>query len=320
MTRDFEFSGKSGQFVIRPRQICSDREVLERYRLGEKVGDGNFADVHAGVLRSTGEEFAIKKVDKSKLKGKESMIENEIAILKEIDHPNIVKLYEEFETDDYIYLIMDYIRGGDLFDAIIDSVKFTEADASVMVRDLARALDYLHKMNVVHRDMKPENLLVNLTDDSKMQLKLADFGLAMEVVKPVYTVCGTPTYVAPEILAETGYGLPVDMWALGVITYILLCGFPPFRSPDRSQDELFDLIQAGKYEYIAPYWNSISKSAKDLIDNLLVVDQKKRFTAVEVLQHPWVKGGERNNSVTNLQREVSINLEKNFSRPSSSKR
>ncbi|PIK35182.1 putative serine/threonine-protein kinase DCLK3 isoform X5 [Apostichopus japonicus] len=284
--RDFEFSGKSGQFVIRPRQICSDREVLERYRLGEKVGDGNFADVHAGVLRSTGEEFAIKKVDKSKLKGKESMIENEIAILKEIDHPNIVKLYEEFETDDYIYLIMDYIRGGDLFDAIIDSVKFTEADASVMVRDLARALDYLHKMNVVHRDMKPENLLVNLTDDSKMQLKLADFGLAMEVVKPVYTVCGTPTYVAPEILAETGYGLPVDMWALGVITYILLCGFPPFRSPDRSQDELFDLIQAGKYEYIAPYWNSISKSAKDLIDNLLVVDQKKRFTAVEVLHTP----------------------------------
>lgn len=215
---------------------------------------------------------------------------------------------------------MDYVRGGDLFDAIIDSVKFTEADASVMVRDLARALDYLHRMNVVHRDMKPENLLVNLTDDSKMQLKLADFGLAMEVVKPVYTVCGTPTYVAPEILAETGYGLPVDMWALGVITYILLCGFPPFRSPDRNQDELFDLIQSGKYEYISPYWNSISKTAKDLIDHLLVVDQKQRFTALQVLEHPWVRGGERNNSVTNLQREVSMNLEKNFSRPSSSKR
>lgn len=202
--KDFEFSGKSGRFVIIPRTICSEKDVLEKYQLGEKVGDGNFADVHVGKLRNTGEEYAIKKVDKSKLKGKESMIENEIAILKEIDHPNIIKLYEEFETKNYIYLIMDYVRGGDLFDAIIDSVKFTEADASVMVRDLARALDYLHRMNVVHRDMKPENLLVNLTDDSKMQLKLADFGLAMEVVKPVYTVCGTPTYVAPEILAETG--------------------------------------------------------------------------------------------------------------------
>lgn len=318
--KDFEFSGKTGRFVVKPRPICTERDVLDRYKLGEKIGDGNFADVHVGILRQTGEEFAIKKVDKSKLKGKESMIENEIAILNEIDHPNIVKLYEEYETEKYIYLVMDYVRGGDLFDAIIDSVKFTEADASVMVRDLARALNYLHEMNVVHRDMKPENLLVNLTDGNSMQLKLADFGLAMEVIEPVYTVCGTPTYVAPEILAETGYGLPVDMWALGVITYILLCGFPPFRSPDRNQDELFELIQSGKYEYISPYWNNISSDAKDLIDHLLVVDKKKRYTAKQVLDHPWIKGGERNNSVTNLQREVSMNLEKNFSRPSSSKR
>ncbi|KAJ8035549.1 Serine/threonine-protein kinase DCLK3 [Holothuria leucospilota] len=318
--KDFEFSGKTGRFVVKPRPICTERDVLDRYKLGEKIGDGNFADVHVGILRQTGEEFAIKKVDKSKLKGKESMIENEIAILNEIDHPNVVKLYEEYETEKYIYLVMDYVRGGDLFDAIIDSVKFTEADASVMVRDLASALNYLHEMNVVHRDMKPENLLVNLADGNSMQLKLADFGLAMEVIEPVYTVCGTPTYVAPEILAETGYGLPVDMWALGVITYILLCGFPPFRSPDRNQDELFELIQSGKYEYISPYWNNISSDAKDLIDHLLVVDKKKRYTAKQVLDHPWIKGGERNNSVTNLQREVSMNLEKNFSRPSSSKR
>ncbi len=121
-------------------------------------------------------------------------------------------------------------------------------------------------------------------------LKLADFGLAMEVKEPIYTVCGTPTYVAPEILRESGYGLRVDMWAAGVITYIMLCGFPPFRSVQRRQSELFDLIQSGTFEFLSPYWDEVSDDAKDLVSNLLVVEIPKRYSAEQALNHKWVTG------------------------------
>eukprot|EP00794_Sanderia_malayensis_P003692 gene3692-4210_t len=121
-------------------------------------------------------------------------------------------------------------------------------------------------------------------------LKLADFGLAMEVTEPIYTVCGTPTYVAPEILRESGYGLRVDMWAAGVITYIMLCGFPPFRSTKRRQSELFDLIQSGSFEFLSPYWDEVSDDARDLVSNLLVVDIPKRYSAEQALSHTWVTG------------------------------
>ena len=132
-------------------------------------------------------------------------------------------------------------------------------------------------------------------------LKLADFGLAMEVKTPIFTVCGTPTYVAPEILEENGYGLKVDMWAAGVITYIMLCGFPPFRSAKRDQDELFDLIMEGEYEFLSPYWDNISNHAKDLISKLLVVKPSERFSAVDVLSHPWV--AHKSESASKLGRE-----------------
>lgn len=175
-----------------------------------------------------------------------------------------------------------------MFDAITQSVKFGEVDSARMVKDLCNALFYLHSRSIVHRDLKPENLLVHRNKDGSISLKLADFGLAMEVKEPIFTVCGTPTYVAPEILSEIGYGLEVDMWAVGVITYILLCGFPPFRSPDRNQTELFEFIKAGEYEFLSPYWDNISPYAKDLIEHLLVVDKKKRYTAIETLSHPWI--------------------------------
>ena len=130
---------------------------------------------------------------------------------------------------------------------------------------------------------------VHKRPNGQVILKLADFGLAMVVKSPIFTVCGTPTYVAPEILEETGYGLKVDMWAAGVITYIMLCGFPPFRSAKKDQDELFDLIMEGDYEFLSPYWDNVSNEAKDLISKLLVVNHNERYSAEEVLSHPWVK-------------------------------
>ncbi|XP_058585334.1 serine/threonine-protein kinase DCLK3 [Neofelis nebulosa] len=278
-------------------------DVHKFYEAGRVLGDGNFAVVKECRHRETRQAYAMKIIDKSKLRGKEDMVDSEILIIQSLSHPNIVKLHEVYETDAEIYLIMEYVQGGDLFDAIIESVKFAERDAALMLMDLCRALVHLHDKSIVHRDLKPENLLVQRNEDKSTTLKLADFGLAKHVVRPIFTVCGTPTYVAPEILSEKGYGLEVDMWAAGVILYILLCGFPPFRSPERDQDELFNIIQLGRFEFLAPYWDNISDAAKDLVSRLLVVDPKKRYTAHQVLQHPWIETAGKTSSAT-LPKEV----------------
>ncbi|KAJ7409164.1 Serine/threonine-protein kinase DCLK2 [Willisornis vidua] len=267
--------------------------ILEKYKVGKVIGDGNFAVVKECVERtpvlgiippgltntsdtialradqffqfilSTGKEFALKIIDKAKCCGKEHLIENEVSILRRVKHPNIIMLIEEMDTPTELYLVMELVKGGDLFDAITSSTKYTERDGSAMVYNLASALKYLHGLNIVHRDIKPENLLVCEYSDGTKSLKLGDFGLATVVEGPLYTVCGTPTYVAPEIIAETGYGLKVDIWAAGVITYILLCGFPPFRSENNLQEDLFDQILVGKLEFPSPYWDNITDSAKD---------------------------------------------------------
>ncbi|KAM4810666.1 serine/threonine-protein kinase DCLK2 isoform X3 [Urocitellus parryii] len=243
---------------------CSESStLLEKYKIGKVIGDGNFAVVKECMDRSTGKEFALKIIDKAKCCGKEHLIENEVSILRRVKHPNIIMLVEEMETATELFLVMELVKGGDLFDAITSSTKYTERDGSAMVYNLANALRYLHSLSIVHRDIKPENLLVCEYPDGTKSLKLGDFGLATVVEGPLYTVCGTPTYVAPEIIAETGYGLKVDIWAAGVITYILLCGFPPFRSENNLQEDLFDQILAGKLEFPAPYWDNITDSAKD---------------------------------------------------------
>ncbi|KAG7224556.1 hypothetical protein INR49_011308 [Caranx melampygus] len=184
--------------------------------------------------------------------------------------------------------IMICPQGGDLFDAITSANRYTERDASGMLYNLANAIKYLHSLNIVHRDIKPENLLVYEHADGSKSLKLGDFGLATVVDGPLYTVCGTPTYVAPEIIAETGYGLKVDIWAAGVITYILLCGFPPFRGSSDDQEVLFDQILMGQLEFPLPYWDNVSETAKELIRSMLEVEVDQRYSALQVLEHPWV--------------------------------
>lgn len=295
---------------LRPTGIIS-ADVEKHYDIGRVIGDGNFAIVKECKHRETRQAYAMKIIDKSQLKGKEDIVDSEILIIQSLSHPNIVKLHEVYETEAEIYLIMEYVQGGDLFDAIIESVKFPEPDAAVMITDLCKALVHMHDKKIVHRDLKPENLLVQRNEDKSTTLKLADFGLAKHVVRPIFTVCGTPTYVAPEILSEKGYGLEVDMWAAGVILYILLCGFPPFRSPERDQDELFNIIQLGQFEFLSPYWDNISDAAKDLVRNLLVVDPKKRYTAHQVLQHPWI-GMVGHPSTVNPQKEESPSSEGRF--------
>ncbi|KAM5279700.1 serine/threonine-protein kinase DCLK3 [Ctenodactylus gundi] len=291
---------------LRPTGIIAS-DVGRHYEAGRVIGDGNFAVVKECRHRETRQVYAMKIIDKSKLKGKEDIIDSEIRIIQSLCHPNIVKLHEVYETEAEIFLIMEYVQGGDLFDAIIESVKFPEPEAALLIMDLCKALVHMHDKNIVHRDLKPENLLVHRNEDKSTTLKLADFGLAKHVVRPIFTVCGTPTYVAPEILSEKGYGLEVDLWAAGVILYILLCGFPPFRSPERDQEELFNIIQLGHFEFLAPYWDNISDAAKDLVSRLLVVDPKKRYTAHQVLQHPWIETAGK--TTVNLHKEVSSSSE-----------
>uniref|UniRef100_A0A8C3SAY7 Serine/threonine-protein kinase DCLK1 n=1 Tax=Chelydra serpentina TaxID=8475 RepID=A0A8C3SAY7_CHESE len=236
--------------------------IAERYKVGRTIGDGNFAIVKECIERSTGREYALKIIKKSKCRGKEHMIQNEVSILRRVKHPNIVLLIEEMDMPTELYLVMELVKGGDLFDAITSTNKYTERDASGMLYNLASAIKYLHSLNIVHRDIKPENLLVYEHQDGSKSLKLGDFGLATIVDGPLYTVCGTPTYVAPEIIAEAGYGLKVDIWAAGVITYILLCGFPPFRGCGDDQEVLFDQILMGQVDFPSPYWDNVSDSAK----------------------------------------------------------
>ncbi|XP_045903426.1 serine/threonine-protein kinase DCLK2 isoform X2 [Micropterus dolomieu] len=284
--------------------------ILEKYKVGKVIGDGNFAVVKECVERSTGKEFALKIIDKAKCSGKEHLIENEVAVLRKVKHPNIIMLMEEVDTSSELYLVMELVKGGDLFDAITSSAKYTERDATVMVYNLAGALKYLHSMNIVHRDIKPENLLVFEYPDGTKSLKLGDFGLATVVEGPLYTVCGTPTYVAPEIIAESGYGLKVDIWAAGVITYILLCGFPPFRSESNMQEDLFDQILLGRLDFPSPYWDNITESAKELIGKMLTVNAEARYAAQDILSHPWVT----DDAVTgnNMKMEVTGKLKTHF--------
>ncbi|XP_068601280.1 serine/threonine-protein kinase DCLK1b isoform X2 [Brachionichthys hirsutus] len=262
--------------------------IAERYKVGRTLGDGNFAVVRECVERSTGREYALKIISKDKCRGKEHMIQSEVSILRRVKHPNIVLVIEEMDTHSDLYLVMELVKGGDLFDAIASSNKYRERDASCMLFNLASAIKYLHGLHIVHRDIKPENLLVYEHHDGSKSLKLGDFGLATVVNGPLYTVCGTPTYVAPEIVAETGYGLKVDIWAAGVITYILLCGFPPFHSSGEDQEALFEQILNGLLDFPAPYWDNVSDTAKVLITGMLQVEVDERYTAGQVLDHPWV--------------------------------
>uniref|UniRef100_A0A4W6CYA3 Doublecortin-like kinase 3 n=1 Tax=Lates calcarifer TaxID=8187 RepID=A0A4W6CYA3_LATCA len=260
------------------------------YEIGRVVGDGNFAVVRECRRRDSRQSLAMKIVERSKLIGREHMMQNELSLLGSLCHPRIVRLFAHHHTRTHSYLVMELVSGGDLFEAISERGKFTEAEAGLMVSDMSEALNYIHCKSIVHRDLKPENLLVERVAAGICRLKLGDFGLAMVVTEPVFTICGTPTYVAPEILCETGYGVAVDVWALGVILYILLCGFPPFRSRERDQEELFQLIKQGHLHFLSPYWDPISEGKKhrNVIYRMLP-DPTVRLTAEQTLLHPWVK-------------------------------
>lgn len=288
-------------------------DVEKKYKFGKELGTGNFAVVKLGTCRNGGKKFAIKIIDKALCAGKEDMIDMELAVLRQAQHNHIVGMHEYFDTPEKLYLVLDYVEGGELFDRIVDEGNFTEKDASRITRQMCEAIQYLHDRNIVHRDLKPENLLFRDRDNTDCIL-VTDFGLAklIDDATVLKTACGTPNYVAPEILLQRGYGKEVDVWSLGVILYILLCGYPPFY--DESDALLFEIIMKGKFDFDERYWRDISKEAKSLIRNMLHVDPRKRLTTRQVLAHPFITGLEHLPNV-NLSKSISTNLKKTFPVP-----
>eukprot|EP01116_Phalansterium_solitarium_P023212 TRINITY_DN8018_c0_g1_i1.p1 TRINITY_DN8018_c0_g1~~TRINITY_DN8018_c0_g1_i1.p1 ORF type:complete len:316 (+),score=117.72 TRINITY_DN8018_c0_g1_i1:70-948(+) len=268
------------------------RKIEDHYQLVKEIGKGAFSIVYLIKKKSTGESFAVKIIDKqaaSNADTDEAKLKQEVEILKRAKHPNIVQLIDEFETPQKLYLVMELVTGGELFDKLVEKGQYQEKDAALIVRKIVSAIAYLHSVGIAHRDLKPENLLLKSGDDTEVML--SDFGLSKlfgeeQIMK---TACGTPYYVAPEVLNATGYDKEVDLWSIGVITYLLLCGYPPFYG--ESLPEVFEQIMKGHFEFNSPYWDNISSEAKDFIKKLLLVDSKKRLTADNALQHPWLRSG-----------------------------
>jgi len=262
------------------------------YKTGKILGQGSYAIVKEAVHVKTGKTYAVKVINKKLMRGKEFMILNEIEILKRVSkgHPNITTLYDYFETPNNLYLVMDLCTGGELFDRIYNRGHYYEADAADIVRTVCSAVAYLHDKNIVHRDIKAENMLFKSKEENA-PLLIADFGLSKIIdnqINVLMTTCGTPGYMAPEVIARTGHGKPVDMWSIGVLTYFLLCGYTPFDG--QRMDEEVKNILAGNYKFEpVQYWFAVSATARDFISKLLVVNPNLRMTAKQALQHPWLQ-------------------------------
>eukprot|EP01128_Nolandella_sp_AFSM9_P012850 TRINITY_DN9689_c0_g1_i1.p1 TRINITY_DN9689_c0_g1~~TRINITY_DN9689_c0_g1_i1.p1 ORF type:complete len:382 (+),score=129.78 TRINITY_DN9689_c0_g1_i1:58-1146(+) len=265
-------------------------DINEDYEIGDELGRGGFSVVVEATRKEDGEKYAIKIVEKNVIKEDIKLLKREIDIMKKVDHENILKLFEIYEDDVNVYIVMELINGSELFDRIVDKGYYSEANTTHLVKQILSAVQYLHDIGIAHRDLKPENLLCSGTGDEE-SVKIADFGLSkmFDGNEMLMTSCGTPGYVAPEVLMCESYDKSVDMWGIGIITYILLAGYPPFYA--ENDTALFEKIMGAEYDFDDECWDDVSDLAKDFIQHLLVKDPNKRFTAEQALEHEWLQGG-----------------------------
>ncbi|RNA27174.1 phosphorylase b kinase gamma catalytic skeletal muscle heart isoform isoform X2 [Brachionus plicatilis] len=265
------------------------REFYSKYELKDVLGKGISSVVRKCIEKSSGKEYAVKIVEYSGPELKESTL-REIEIMKMIGgHPNIIEIHDTFESDSFVFIVMQLCPNGELFDHLTQVVCLSEKKTRFIMRNILEAVLWLHKRNIVHRDLKPENILL----DKDMNVKISDFGFAVQLEdeQTLSDLCGTPGYLAPETLYcsmydnASGYGMQVDMWACGVILFTLLSGSPPFWH--RRQAIMLRMIMEGNYSFASPEWDDVSEQAKDLIRNLLIVDPAKRFTAQQALDSPF---------------------------------
>ncbi|XP_011792483.1 PREDICTED: serine/threonine-protein kinase H2 [Colobus angolensis palliatus] len=285
-----------------------DPRVLARYDIKALIGTGSFSRVVRVEQKTTKKPFAIKVMETREREGRELCV-SELSVLRRVSHRYIVQLMEIFEAEDRVYMVMELATGGELFDRLIAQGSFTERDAVRILRMVADGIRYLHALRITHRNLKPENLLY-YHPGAESKILITDFGLAHSGNESgdwtMKTLCGTPEYIAPEVLLRKPYTSAVDMWALGVIAYVLLSGFLPFD--DESQTRLYRKILKGKYNYTGEPWPSISHLAKDFIDKLLILEAGHRMSAGQALDHPWVINMAAGSSMKNLQRAISRNL------------
>ncbi|XP_004570109.1 calcium/calmodulin-dependent protein kinase type II subunit gamma isoform X9 [Maylandia zebra] len=269
--------------------VVTSTRFTDEYQLYEELGKGAFSIVRRCIKKSTGQEYAAKIINTKKLSARDHQkLEREARICRLLKHPNIVRLHDSIAEEGFHYLVFDLVTGGELFEDIVAREYYSEADASHCINQILESVSHIHQHDIVHRDLKPENLLLA----SKMKgaaVKLADFGLAIEVQgeqQAWFGFAGTPGYLSPEVLRKDPYGKPVDIWACGVILYILLVGYPPFW--DEDQHKLYQQIKAGAYDFPSPEWDTVTPEAKNLINQMLTINPAKRITADQALKHPWV--------------------------------
>lgn len=261
-------------------------QITKHYELRQTIGSGGFAKVKLAIHQQTGEKVAIKVMNKKELGSDLPRVQREIEALKNLSHQHVCQLYHVIQTDEYIFMVMEYAPGGELFDYIVAKDRLKEEEARGFFRQIVSAVAYIHDRGYAHRDLKPENLLL----DEDQNIKLIDFGL---VAKPrggmtdhLDTCCGSPAYAAPELISGFPYhGNEVDLWSMGVLLYALLCGFLPFD--DDNTFKLYKLIQKGEYE--VPDW--LSPGSAKILSQLLQVDPKKRVTIKQLLNHEWMMKG-----------------------------
>uniref|UniRef100_A0A8C5BAU4 calcium/calmodulin-dependent protein kinase n=1 Tax=Gadus morhua TaxID=8049 RepID=A0A8C5BAU4_GADMO len=289
--------------------ICT--RFTDEYQLFEELGKGAFSVVRRCVKISSGQEFAAKIINTKKLSARDHQkLEREARICRLLKHPNIVRLHDSISEEGFHYLVFDLVTGGELFEDIVAREYYSEADASHCIQQILESVHHCHVNGIVHRDLKPENLLLA----SKLKgaaVKLADFGLAIEVQgdqQAWFGFAGTPGYLSPEVLRKDPYGKPVDMWACGVILYILLVGYPPFW--DEDQHRLYQQIKAGAYDFPSPEWDTVTPEAKDLINKMLTINPSKRITATEALKHPWIC--QRSTVASMMHRQETVECLKKF--------
>lgn len=287
-------AGGAGEAPRERNLSIQNHHITADYKIKKKLGQGNFALVRLCQRKSDNKEFAVKIIHKKRLaKPKQQQsIEREVEILQKVDHPHCVRLEAIYSTQNHLYLVLEYCKGGELFDMICQHSHFTENQAVKVVRQVNSALEYLHNLGIVHRDIKPENILL-LEPHPDSVVKLTDFGLANRLDGKdlkFWTSCGTLYYAAPEVLSTSSYTHKIDFWSLGVVMYVLLVGYLPFYHDHRAKT--IDLIRRGKVHFDMNDWGDISPEARDLIRHLLTVDAKKRYGHEEIKNHAWLSEGD----------------------------
>jgi len=266
-----------------------EKAFSRNFEMQDFIAQGTFAKVFKCVERTTGQAFAVKAFQTQDDNFDQEQIDNEVDIWRTLQHHNIVSLYKRFYEHSTVWIVLELVNGKTLFDEIVNQMEYTEEESKRVVQQIIEALDYLHRRKIVHRDIKADNILLQNTG-GKTTVKITDFGLARRLPHDSDVITcdleGAPLYLAPETILADPIGTAVDIWACGVILFLLLVGYPPFwQNDDR---KLMSMIVEGRYNMAARYWDQVSDDATDLVKRMLVIHPHKRVTALKALNHPWI--------------------------------